>query len=79
MLVNIVASRSIFIRRSGPGSCDVSNDTCPSGWECTQAGGIAVCADPGGCCSTGGKPTSGMALLALGVGFVVVRRRRRRA
>jgi MYXO-CTERM domain-containing protein len=58
-------------------TCDVDNDTCPSGWECTQAGGIAVCADPGGCCSTGGKPTSGMALLALGVGFVVVRRRRR--
>lgn len=58
--------------------CDVANDTCPDGWTCTQAGSIAVCAGgAGGCCDAGSRPGAGTGLLVFGVGFVVVRRRRR--
>lgn len=60
-------------------TCDLGADTCPDGYVCTQAGGITVCAfDSGGCCSTGQRPGAGTGLLVLGVGLLIVRRRRRR-
>ena len=59
--------------------CDVGNDTCPDGWTCTQAGGIAVCAggNDGGCCDAGQRPGPGTGLLVLGVGLLLVRTRTR--
>lgn len=60
--------------------CEVSNDTCPDGFACTAVGATAVCVaepDGGGCgCSSTGNPGA-MALLVLGVGAVLMRRRRR--
>ncbi len=60
-------------------TCDLAADTCPSGWTCTQAGAIAVCAGgAGGCCDAGSRPGAGGGLLVLGVGLLLVRGRRRR-
>jgi MYXO-CTERM domain-containing protein len=62
--------------------CDLSAKNCPSGFGCLQAGEIGVCwagfdDGSGGCCDTGGNGPASM-LLALGIGGVLVRRRRRR-
>jgi len=60
--------------------CEVSNDTCPDGFDCTAVGATAVCVaspDGGGCgCSSTANPGA-MALLMFGVGAVLLRRRRR--
>jgi hypothetical protein len=55
--------------------CDVANDTCPSGFTCN--GELAVCVDGGGCCSAN-KNTAGSFVLALALGGMIFRRRRRR-
>ena len=59
--------------------CDTANDTCPEGYECQSAGSFAVCGLPseGGCCSTGQRPGAGTLLAGLGVGLLLVRRRRK--
>ncbi|MEZ4400453.1 MAG: Ig-like domain-containing protein [Kofleriaceae bacterium] len=64
--------------------CDLANDTCPDGFACADTGagnGTGLCnfSDSGGCCSTGsssGAPVAPIALGALGLAFVVTRRRR---
>jgi len=59
-------------------TCDVSNDTCPGGFECVQAGDNGVCNFSAGCCSAGGRDQAvGSVLLMLAVGLVMRRRRRR--
>lgn len=66
-------------------TCDLANDTCPSGFACASAGDTAICNfESGGCGCASGGPTSGgdvamAGLMALGVGLMVARRRRRRA
>ena len=62
--------------------CTVGTDTCPSGFDCSTVGATAVCTpspgDGGGCCSASSNGPMGAAgMLALGVGLVLVRRRRR--
>jgi len=62
-------------------ACDASNDTCPDGFACD--GASSVCApdggDGGGCCSVGNDRDGAIAMLfALGVGGVILRRRRQR-
>jgi MYXO-CTERM domain-containing protein len=62
-------------------ACDLSAGSCPSGFDCIAAGTGGVCF-PGpdaGCCDTGVRGTSpmGPVLLALGLGALVLRRRRR--
>lgn len=59
-------------------TCDTASDTCPDGWTCTQAGDIAVCAASrgAGCCDAGSRPGPGAGLLVLGVGVIILRRRR---
>lgn len=62
-------------------SCDLSPGSCPSGFDCIPAGTGGVCF-PGpdaGCCDTGVRGTNpaGPMLLALGLGVLVFRRRRR--
>ncbi|MCX5746745.1 MAG: Ig-like domain-containing protein [Proteobacteria bacterium] len=58
--------------------CDPAADTCPDGFACD--GTAKVCSptsDGGGCCSVGDDRAAPLAmLLALGVGGVVLRRRR---
>jgi hypothetical protein len=65
--------------------CDLTNDHCPSGFGCQQAGTGGVCwpgaargptTDPGGCCDAGGPP-AGPLLLGLGFAATLVMRRRR--
>lgn len=65
--------------------CEIADDDCPDDFTCTATGGPAVCvADPDsggcGCASSGdgsgpGGSTGALALLAIGVGFVISRRR----
>ena len=60
-------------------TCDDAN-TCPDGFACSVVGAQNLCTpDGGGCCavSAGGDSRAAM-LLALGVGAVLFRRRRRR-
>ncbi|MGN6107207.1 MAG: Ig-like domain-containing protein [Kofleriaceae bacterium] len=64
--------------------CDINAGGCPDDFLCTATGGggPAICvADPeagGGCgCASSDGPTGAMAMLALGVGLVLSRRRRR--
>jgi len=60
-------------------TCDDAN-TCPDGFACSVVGAQNLCTpDGGGCCavSSGGDSRAAM-LLALGVGAVLFRRRRRR-
>lgn len=61
-------------------SCDPSNSaTCPSEFECRSNGADGVCwpTPDAGCCDAGTSP-QGSILLGLGVGALVIRRRRRR-
>jgi MYXO-CTERM domain-containing protein len=58
-------------------NCDPANDTCPDGFSCNEAAAVCAPVGDGGCCSTGSEPTGAMGLLILGVGLVIVRRRRR--
>jgi uncharacterized protein (TIGR03382 family) len=63
--------------------CDLNNKNCPSGFGCLQAGEVGVCwagfdDGSGGCCDTGGNGPASM-VLALGIGGVLLRRRRRHA
>jgi hypothetical protein len=62
-------------------ACDLQPGSCPSGFDCIAAGSAGVCF-PGpdaGCCDTGVRGTNpaGPVLLALGLGVLVLRRRRR--
>jgi len=60
--------------------CDLDNPNCPEGFGCLDAGSMGVCwegIDDGGCCETGGG--KGSVLLALGLGTVLITRKRRRA
>jgi hypothetical protein len=59
--------------------CDVANAaSCPDDFACVAAGAEGVCwpAASGGCCDAGAGP-QGPILLALGLGVLVLRRRRR--
>lgn len=63
--------------------CDLSAKNCPSGFGCLQAGEVGVCwagfdDGSGGCCDTGGSAPISM-VLSLGIGGVLLRRRRRHA
>ncbi len=59
-------------------TCEVSNDTCPSDFECRDLGGTSVCVVTGGCgCSTSDPRHAVGALLVLFVGLLVSRRKRR--
>lgn len=64
-------------------TCTVSDaTTCPSGFDCTDAGGVGVCwpheTDGGGCCSVGGSAQGPLALSGLTLlGLLAMRRRRR--
>lgn len=58
--------------------CDLGNDaSCPDEFACVSAGAEGVCwpAPSGGCCDAGSGP-QGPILLALGLGVLVLRRRR---
>lgn len=58
--------------------CDVANaNSCPNDFTCLPAGATGVCwPDPsGGCCDAAGGPQGPM-LLALGLGVLLLRRRR---
>ena len=63
--------------------CDLNNDRCPNGFGCLQAGPSGVCwpgaahGSSGGCCDAGGGPPTGPLLLGLGVGILIVTRRRK--
>jgi hypothetical protein len=59
--------------------CDLANAaSCPDDFACLSAGADAVCwpSPSGGCCDAGGAPHGPM-LLALGLGLMLLRRRRR--
>ena len=59
-------------------SCDLSPGSCPHGFECLQTGadgGVCWESSGGGCCDAGATP-SGPALLGLGLGVLLLRRRR---
>jgi len=59
--------------------CDPGNSLCPDGFGCLDAGTMNVCwlgYDDGGCCDTSGS--RGSLLLALGLGVVLVTRRKPR-
>lgn len=59
-------------------TCDVSNDTCPSDFECKDIGGASVCVVTGGCGCTTSDPRDAVgAMLVLGFGLLVSRRRKR--
>lgn len=61
-------------------SCDPAKNACPSGFGCLATGASGVCwpgAGDGGGCSAGGDG-GGFALLGLGLGALLVTRRRRR-
>lgn len=59
-------------------TCEVSNDTCPSDFECKDIGGASVCVVTGGCGCTTSNPRDAVgALLVLFVGLLVSRRKRR--
>jgi len=59
-------------------TCDVANDTCPSDFECQDIGGASVCVVTGGCgCATSDPRDAVGALLVLGLGLLVSRRRKR--
>lgn len=60
-------------------ACELDNDTCPEDFVCETAGAGTVCVpSPGGCgCSSSRRPGP-MLLLALGVGALLLCRRRRR-
>lgn len=59
-------------------TCDVANDTCPSDFECQDIGGASICVVTGGCgCSTSDPRDAVGALLVLGFGLVLSRRKRR--
>ena len=59
-------------------TCDVSNDTCPSDFECKDIGGASICVVTGGCgCATSDPRDAVGALLVLFVGLLVSRRKRR--
>jgi uncharacterized protein (TIGR03382 family) len=63
-------------------SCDVNASTCPSGFQCLDTGGGAGVCWPGETGGTGGCNTSGnggASLLLLGLGAMLVARRRGRA
>jgi hypothetical protein len=64
-------------------SCDLTNDMCPDGFGCLEAGAGGVCwlgaekaGGDKGCCSLNASP-SGSLLLGFGVLGLLVRRRRR--
>ncbi len=58
--------------------CDLSNDTCPDDFECQDLGGTSVCVVTGGCgCATSDPRDAVGAMLVLGLGLLVSRRRRR--
>lgn len=62
-------------------NCDLANDTCPSGFACTQAGASAVCyfdgTSSGGCgCNTKSTGLPGSLLFGLGALLLVGRKRR---
>ncbi len=60
--------------------CTVGNAaSCPSEFSCIAAGAAGVCwpSPGGGCCDAGTAP-QGSILLGLGIGALLVRRRRRR-
>jgi MYXO-CTERM domain-containing protein len=59
-------------------NCDLSASTCPEDFECSAEAGGTVCIPTGGVCgcATSGNPGP-MILLALGLGGVLLRRRRR--
>lgn len=56
--------------------CSIDS-SCPDGFTCTAAGSQQVCApDESGCCSTSDHVPTGGLVLGLGVGLILVRRRR---
>lgn len=61
-------------------TCDLSDNDCPADFECVEAGTMAVCVASSsggcGCSSQGGQGAT--ALLVLGVGLILVGRRRSR-
>jgi hypothetical protein len=64
--------------------CDVANaDSCPDDFTCVAAGSSGVCwfTPSSGCCDVGGRGAGpqGAVLLTLGVGVLLLRRRRARA
>lgn len=61
-------------------ACDPAADSCPGGFECAPVGAANVCiaSDDGGCgCASGRRGVGPMLLLALALGALVLRRRRR--
>ena len=62
-------------------ACDLSPGSCPSDFECVAAGdnaGVCFPVPQAGCCDTRGRGNpAGPMLLALGLGVIVFRRRRR--
>lgn len=61
--------------------CDVGNSaSCPDEFACVEAGATGVCwpSPSGGCCDAGGGP-QGPILLTMGLGVLLLRRRRARA
>lgn len=58
--------------------CDPGASSCPSGFDCVTASGTSICApgEGGGCCSSSDSNPGPMALLAFGIGVLLVRRRR---
>ena len=60
-------------------SCDPAADTCPGGFTCDATAMVCAPADSGGCCSAS-SPRQGVTamLFGIGVGAVLIRRRKRR-
>jgi MYXO-CTERM domain-containing protein len=58
--------------------CEPSNDTCPDGFSCREGSSLCGPDESSGCCSTGSKPGAATGLLILGVGLLLIRRRRAR-
>jgi len=62
-------------------ACSVANaESCPGGFDCVANGDSGVCypAPGGGCCDTSGTRPHAPLLLGLGIGLVLLRRRRAR-